>query len=68
MGSNDIALCNGFYFGLKDKIKDLLMEAGHSAKFALLKANALKFDHHVMEHQCEHYSPCTASSILLPKT
>jgi hypothetical protein len=52
-GYNDIALCNAFYFGLKDKIKDILTEAGRPANLAHLKANALRFDHRVMERQCE---------------
>jgi hypothetical protein len=49
MGYNDVVLCDAFYFGLKDKIKDLLTKAGHPANLAHLKADALKFDHRVME-------------------
>jgi hypothetical protein len=52
-GYNDVALCDAFYFGLKDKIKDLLTEAGRPANLAHLKADALKFDHRVMERQRE---------------
>jgi hypothetical protein len=50
---NNVALCDAFYFGLKDKIKDLLTEAGRPATLAKLKADALKFDHRVMERQRE---------------
>jgi hypothetical protein len=46
-------LCDAFYFGLKDKIKDLLTEAGRPSTLAKLKADALKFDHRVMERQRE---------------
>jgi hypothetical protein len=44
-GYNDVALCNAFYFGLKDKIKDLITEAGRPATLATLKADTLKSDH-----------------------
>jgi hypothetical protein len=35
-------ICDAFYFGLKDKIKDLLIEAGQPANLAMLKADTLK--------------------------
>jgi hypothetical protein len=42
-----------FYFGLKDKIKDLLTKAGRPSTLAKLKADPLKFDHRIMERQRE---------------
>jgi hypothetical protein len=49
MGYIYVALCDAFYFGLKDKIKDLLTKAGRPANLSHLKADALKFDHRIME-------------------
>jgi hypothetical protein len=37
---NDVALCDVFYFGLKDKLKDLITEAGCPSTLAKLKADA----------------------------
>jgi hypothetical protein len=47
----DVALCDAFNFGLKNKLKDLITEAGRPSTLAKLKADALKFDHRVMERQ-----------------
>jgi hypothetical protein len=47
---NDIALCDVFYFGLKDKLKDLITESDSLSTLAKLKADALKFDHCVIKH------------------
>jgi hypothetical protein len=49
----DVALCDAFYFSLKDKLKDLITKAGRPSTLAKLKGNALKFDHHVMDRQRE---------------
>jgi hypothetical protein len=50
---NDVALCDVYYFRLKDKLKDLITDAGRPSTLAKLKADTLKFDHRVMEHQRE---------------
>jgi hypothetical protein len=55
------------FFGLKDKIKDLLTEAGRPANLAHLKADALKFDHRIMERQRERPAVHTTSSVPSPK-
>jgi hypothetical protein len=58
-GYNDVALCDAFNFGLKDKIKDLITKAGHPATLTTLKADTVKSDHQVMEQQ--HEKPASHS-------
>jgi hypothetical protein len=66
-GYNNVVLCDTFYFGLKDKIKDLLTEAGCPTNLAHLKADALKFNHRVMEQQREQPAIHTTSPVPSPK-
>jgi hypothetical protein len=52
---------------LIDKIKDLLTEAGRPANLAHLKADALQFDHRIMELQRERPAILTTSPVPSPK-